>query len=229
MSLTDRCLRFLILLGFGCATMSGQWVDLFDGKTLNGWEIHSGTATYAVEDGTIVGTAVLGSPNSFLCTTREFGDFILEFEVKVDPELNSGVQFRSLIAPTPLVFLLERQGKQVEQKIPADRVYGYQVEIAQAQGGNSGNVYDEARRARFLDDFSGKAAARTAFKDNEWNKYRIECKGDSIKTWVNDVPAADFRDAMTLRGIIGLQVHQLPKDRFKPYQARWRNIRIQEL
>ena len=121
------------------------------------------------------------------------------------------------------------KGKEVERKIPADRVYGYQVEIATSKTGNSGNVYDEARRAVFLDDFSGKAKARAAFKDGKWNKYRVECKGDSIKTWVNGVAAADFKDAMTLRGIIGLQVHQVPKDKFKAYQVRWRNIRIREL
>jgi hypothetical protein len=205
------------------------WVKLFDGKTLNGWTVHSGKATYVVDKGTILGTAVLGSPNSFLCTDKEYGDFVLEFEVKVDPELNSGVQFRSQIyrGPEPLKF--EDQGKTVEKKLPEDRVYGYQVEIATRDSASSGNVYDEARRGRFLDDFSARPAAKTAFKDREWNKYRVECKGDSIRTWVNGVLAADFKDSMTAKGIIGLQVHAVGKDRFKPFQVRWRNIRIQEL
>jgi hypothetical protein len=212
-----------------CGAEKGKWVKLFDGKSLNGWKLHSGTATYQVEKGVILGTAVLGSPNSFLCTEKEYGDFILEFEVKVDNELNSGVQVRSQIAPEPMVFKLEDQGKAIQRKIPADRVYGYQVEIATRETGNSGNVYDEARRARFLDDFTNKPAARAAFKNGQWNKYRVECQGDSIKTWVNGVPAADFKDGMTARGIIGLQVHQVPKDKFKPYQVRWRKLRIKEL
>ncbi|MEN6605336.1 MAG: DUF1080 domain-containing protein [Bryobacteraceae bacterium] len=204
------------------------WVKLFDGKTLNGWAVHSGKATYVVDNGTILGTAVLGSPNSFLCTNKEYGDFTLEFEVKVDPELNSGVQFRSQIyhGPEPLKF--EDKGKTVEKKLPEDRVYGYQVEIATHDSASSGNVYDEARRGRFLDGFSARPAAKTAFKDHEWNKYRVECKGDSIRTWVNGVLASDFKDAMTAKGIIGLQVHGVGQDRFKPYQVRWRNIRIRE-
>ncbi len=222
--------RLVLVFALACGMASaGPWIKLFDGKTLNGWSVHSGKATYAAENGMIVGTAVLGSPNSFLCTDKEFGDFILEFEVNDAPELNSGVQFRSLIAREPMTFQVEEKGKQVERKIPADRVYGYQVEIATAKSGVCGNVYDEARRGRFLDDFSNRPAARAAFKDGKWNKYRVECKGDSIKTWVNGVPAADFKDSMTTRGIIGLQVHQLPKENFKPYQVRWRNIRIQEL
>jgi hypothetical protein len=128
-----------------------------------------------------------------------------------------------------MVFNLEDQGKKIQRNIPADRVYGYQVEIAAQPSTNSGNVYDEARRARFLDDFANKPAAQKAFQNGKWNQYRIECRGDSVRTWVNGVPAADFKDSMTARGIIGLQVHQIPKDKFKPYQVRWRNLRIQEL
>jgi hypothetical protein len=228
MSFVNRCVRLLIPLTFACATMSGQWVSLFDGKTLKGWEVHSGTATYAAEDGAIVGTAVLGSPNTFLCTTKQFGDFVLEFEVKVDPELNSGVQFRSQIGGPDTRVKIMRGDKEEERAVALDRVYGYQVEIARGPG-NSGNIYDEARRAVMLDNFKSKPEALNAFKNNEWNKFRVECRGDWIRTWVNGVACADFHDSMTLRGIFGLQVHAVPKQSFKPYQARWRNIRIQEL
>jgi hypothetical protein len=226
MSKSATCL--LAALAAAGAASAADWIRLFNGKNLDGWSVHSGTATYAVEDGAIVGTAVLGSPNTFLCTNREYGDFLLEFEVKVDTELNSGVQIRSQIAPEEMVLRFEHQGKMVERKIPKDRVYGYQVEIA-ANSPNAGNIYDEARRAVFLDDFSAKPAAQTAFRDGQWNRYRVEARGDSIKTWVNGIACADIRDSMTLRGIIGLQVHAVPKDKFKPYQVRWRNLRLREL
>ncbi len=220
-------LIFGFLLGV-CPCVAADWLELFNGKNLDGWSIHSGTATYTVENGVIVGTAVLGSPNTFLCTNKEYGDFILEFEVKVDTELNSGVQIRSQIAPEDMVLRFVHEGKPMERKIPKDRVYGYQVEIA-ANTGNAGNIYDEARRAVFLDDFTNKPAAQKAFRDGEWNRYRVEARGDSIKTWVNGIPCADIRDSMTLKGIIGLQVHSVPKEKFKPYQVRWRNLRIREL
>ena len=77
------------------------WASLFDGKSLAGWVQKNGTATYRVEGGAIVGKTVDGSPNSFLCTEKEYGDFELEFEVKVDPRLNSGVQIRSQTKDTP--------------------------------------------------------------------------------------------------------------------------------
>ena len=208
---------------------AGEWTDLFDGKTLNGWSVHSGYANYRVADGTIVGTAVKGSPNTFLCTNKEYGDFILEFEVKCDPRLNSGVQIRSQIAQDPMFFVFRgSDGRPRQRLVPPDRVYGYQVEIASAESGTSGGIYDEARRGMFLADLADKPDARRAFKNDWWNKYRIECKGSSIKTWVNDVPCADLRDSMNAKGTIGLQVHGLGRN-FFPYQVRWRNLRIREL
>ena len=218
----------MLLLVTACA-MAGDWVDLFNGETLEGWSVHSGYANFRVEDGAIVGTAVKGSPNTFLCTNKEYADFILEFEVKCDPRLNSGVQVRSHIAKDPMFFVFRRaDGRPRQLVIPPDRVYGYQVEIASAETGTSGGIYDEARRGYFLADVSENPAAGKAFKDNQWNKYRIECKSSSIKTWINDVPCADLRDSLDAKGIIGLQVHGLGRD-FFPYQVRWRNLRIREL
>jgi len=218
----------LMLLLIASSAGAGQWVDLFDGKTLDGWTIHSGFAKYAVEDDTIVGTAVKGSPNTFLCTEKEYGDFILEFEVKCDPDLNSGVQIRSQIAEKETFFVFrERDGEPRMRRIPPDRVYGYQVEISKSPG-NSGGIYDEARRRFFLADVGDNPDAAGALKNNQWNKYRIECKGSSIKTWINGIACADLKDSMDAKGTIGLQVHGVGKD-FKPYQVRWRNIRIREL
>jgi len=204
-----------------------QWISIFDGKTLDGWSVHSGFAKYTVEDGAIVGTTVTGSPNSFLCTDRQYGDFVLEFEVNLDPRLNSGVQIRSTIAKAEEAFVFNgSDGAPQKQIIPVDRVYGYQVEIATEKGGSSGSIYDEARRGFMLASTKSDPAAAKAFKDGQWNKFRVECKGDRIQTWINDVPCIDLRDGMTRRGIIGLQVHGIAKDA-GPYQVRWRNIRIQ--
>lgn len=216
-------------VGGWAANREGGWVSLFDGKTLKGWSVHSGFAKYAAEEGMIVGTAVKGSPNSFLCTDKEYGDFVLEFEVKCAPELNSGVQFRSHIAKEEMTFIFQdTKGQPRPNTIPKDRVYGYQVEIATTKSRSCGGVYDEARRGFFIADIRKDDAAAAAFKDNEWNKYRIECKGNAMKTWVNDIPCANYKDSLDAKGIIGLQVHGLGKD-FQPYQVRWRNIRIKEL
>jgi len=119
-------------------------------------------------------------------------------------------------------------GKPRETVIPKDRVYGYQAEIATEKTGTSGGIYDEARRGFMMYDVKGDPKAGKAFKDGQWNKYRIECKGSTLKTFINDIPCANLRDSLTARGIIGLQVHGVG-DTATPYSVRWRNIQIQVL
>lgn len=215
------------------------WVELFDGKTLDGWETHSGSAKFEVDQGTILGSTVPRTPNSFLCTKKKYEDFILEFDVLLDRGLNSGVQIRSQVAKGETVFwFLDKNGKPKKLTLPDDRVYGYQVEIADADSKRSGGLYDEARRFFFLDELTDRPEAQSAFKDGEWNHFRVECKGQRIRTWVNDVPCADVQDGLTPRGFIGLQVHGqvslvgrliFPDEEYVLHQVRWKNIRIKEL
>lgn len=200
-------------------------VTLFDGKTLKGWEQHSGAAEYRVEDGAIVGKTVANTGNSFLCTTKKYGDFILEVEFKVDPAMNSGIQFRSNFYDKETE--VEIAGK--KKKFPADRVHGYQFEIDPSARAWTGGVYDEGRRG-WLFDLKNNEAASKAFKQGEWNQARIECRGDSIKTFINGVQAADLKDDLTKEGVIALQVHGIGKKaEAAGKEIRWRNIRIQEL
>jgi hypothetical protein len=220
--------RILILTLLGAATLSAAdnpFVPLFDGKSLKGWEVCNGKATYAVEKGEIVGTTVEGSPNSFLCSKKEFGDFVLEFDTKTDPLLNSGVQIRAHRYPKETVVTTFDGAKSAQHTQPQGRVYGYQVEVADEKSGASGGIYDEARRG-WLDNIASNPTASKAFKDNEWNHYRIEAVGDSIRTWINGVPCANLTDSEDLSGFIGLQVHAYKGP--KPVQVRWKNIRIQD-
>jgi hypothetical protein len=210
----------------GATRGADNWIALFNGKNLDGWEQHSGTARYRVEDGCIVGTTVANTGNSFLCTKKTYGDFILEFEFLVAREMNSGVQFRSEVYAQET----EKEIKGKKKKFPADRVFGYQYEIDPSSRAWTGGVYDEARRG-WLVELKNNPAAQKAFKPGQWNKARIQCKGDHIQTWINDVKAADLKDDMTLRGLIALQVHGIGdgKKRAPGEEIRWRNIRLREL
>ncbi len=205
------------------AVEENDWKPLFNGKDLDGWVQRGGKAKYRVEDQQIVGASVPNTANSFLCTRRDYGDFILELEFKVDPKLNSGVQIRSQCFEEDKT--VELNGKKIN--IKAGRVHGYQVEIDPLERAWSGGIYDEGRRG-WLQNLKDNEAARKAFKPNEWNKFRIECHGDSIKTWINGVPAADLKDAVTPSGFIALQVHGVGKSE-EPREVRFRNLRIKEL
>jgi hypothetical protein len=196
---------------------------LFNGKNLDGWVQRGGEAKYRVEDGEIVGTSVPNTGNSFLCTKRDYADFILELEFKVQDGLNSGVQIRSHCFEEKKT--VEIKGKKIT--IPAGRVHGYQVEIDPSARAWTGGIYDEGRRG-WLNDLKANELARKAFKANEWNTFRIECRGDSIKTWLNGVAAADLKDSVTSSGFIALQVHGVG-DKKEPKEVRFRNLRIKEL
>jgi hypothetical protein len=200
-----------------------KFVPLFNGMDLTGWEQHSGKAEYRVEEGAIVGKTVANTGNSFLCTKEAYGDFILEFEFKVASGMNSGVQFRSEFFNADTELNLDGKPK----KIPADRVFGYQYEIDPSARSYTGGVYDEARRG-WLFDLKENEAARKAFKQGDWNLARIECRGEHIQTFINGVKAADLKDSMTSKGIIGLQVHGIGKKE-PGEEVRWRHIRIQKL
>ncbi len=218
--LVGMVLLLLAVLCLGQDTGKDELRPLFDGKTLNGWVVRAGKVTYQIEDGAIVGTTAEGSPNTFLCTEREFSDFELVFEVKCDRELNSGVQIRSHLyeKDTP-------QPSNPRRIRPAGDVYGYQVEIA--ADGNAGRVWDEARQAKWHDPEPSEQT-RKAYRPGEWNRYRIVAQGERIRTWINDTPVADIRVKEDAAGFIGLQVHSI-KPGTGPYQVRWRNIRIREL
>ena len=201
------------------------FVSLFNGKDLDGWVQRGGKAKFRVEKGMIIGTTVPNSPNSFLCTKKDYADFILELEFKIHPKANSGVQIRSQVFDAEKKLSVD--GKEI--KIPPGRVHGYQVEIDPSlDRAWTGGIFDEARRG-WLADLKDKPVARQAFKQNEWNALRIECKGESIKTWLNGVPCADLKDGITPSGFIGLQVHGAGKDETEPLDVAFRKIRIKEL
>jgi hypothetical protein len=204
------------------------WIDLFNSKDLAGWVRRGGEAKYTAEDGMIVGRAVPNTPNSFLCTAKSYRDFILELDFKVDADLNSGVQVRSEYVEEGKS--VQSAGKTVKGRKPGGTVFGYQIEIDPDVKRNrmwTAGIYDESRRG-WLKDLKENEPARKSFKPGEWNHLRIECKGDTIKTWLNGVAAAEFHDNATPSGFIGLQVHGVGK-KTDPLEVRFRNIRLKEL
>ncbi len=203
---------------------AGDWTDLFDGKTLNGWVQRNGFATYRVEDGAIVGRTSAGSPNSFLCTTTHFGDFELEFEVRVDDRLNSGVMIRSS---------QKTAATGAGRNNAIGRVYGPQVEIEASgeSGAESGYVYGEATGRGWLTP-QDRLVPHKTMRDGEWNSVRVVAQGPRIQTWINGQAVEDLTDEKAYEthkgGFIGLQVHGI-RAGTGPFEVAWRKIRIRPL
>ena len=215
----------LFALASSISAQESEWTNLFNGKDLNGWTQKNGTATYEIEEGGIIcGTTAVGSPNSFLCTDKEYANFELTFDVKVSNELNSGVQIRSQTKP------LNKAEQERGDKF--GRVNGPQVEIEASgtKGAEGGYVYGEAAGGWMT--AKKDLVPHTHFKDGEWNSYRIVANGPKIQTWVNGNQVSDLtHNAMYAshpKGFIGLQVHGIGKKQ-GPFQVRWKNLKIREL
>lgn len=210
---------------FAAAVAASGPQPLFDGKTLNGWNQCNGKASYTIEGSVLVGETVHGSPNSFLCTDRDFANFVLELDEKNDPELNSGIQIRSHRYEKETDTMVNNKGMR-PRHWPAGRVHGYQVEIANEKGGNNGGIFDEAGRG-WIGEIPPESACGHAYHDNQWNHYKVIANGDHIQTWVNGVACADIHDSKEKSGFIALQVHEYGGP--KPVRVWFRNIRLEEL
>ena len=190
-------------------TQEVAWKNLLQNNNLDNFKQLNGEAEFRLENEILVGISKQHTPNSFLATRKRYSDFILEFEVKVDFGLNSGVQFRSESISTYM----------------DGRVHGYQCEIETSQRKWAGGIYDEARRG-WLYPLTRNKKGQDAFVNGTWNAYRIEAIGSKIITYVNGIQASNLIDEVTSEGFIAFQVHGIsnPKDEGKKVQ--WRNIRV---
>lgn len=212
----QRILFLLVsMLVFQHISAQVKWTALFNGKSLNGWTVKAGTATYKVEDGMIVGTSVPGSPNTFLVTDKTYKNFVAEIDFMLgDTTINSGIQFRSQFDPNG------NNGK--------GKVFGYQFELDPSSRAWSGGIYDEGRRD-WLYPVSQHSSAKKIFKHGKFNTARIECKDNQVRTYLNGVLIAQLIDTIQEPGFIALQVHSISKPEHAGKHIYWKNIRIKEL
>ena len=185
-------------------------VSLFDGKSLDGWQIQPGEEKWwKVEDGMITGGSLEEDVphNTFLASTKRYANFDLRLKLRLvngSGFVNSGVQIRSI-------------------RVADDHeMSGYQVD---AGPGWWGKLYDESRRNRVVGEPVDPGALKA--NDFDWNEYRILCEGPRIRTWINGVPALDYTELdpkIPLEGLIGVQAHSGGK-----MLAQFKEITIREL
>jgi len=208
-----------VMMLAGSYLQAGEPIDLFDGKTLDGWTSYGGKHEYSVRDGLIIGKVVEGEASSYLCTDRQFDDFELTFEVKyLVGGVNSGCQLRSLIRT-------ENGEKNFMKK---GSIYGPQVEINLRKNNDSANIYGQGLGTDYL---KPKKSVKS-FRPTEWNRIRVVAKGPRIQTWINGEAVADIVNEDVYktnpRGMIGLQIHKM-KEGTGPYEIAWKSIRLTEL
>lgn len=202
-------IAFCLVLSIGANAQDSK--SLFNGKNLKGWEALNGYADFRVEEGAIVGTTTKGSPSTYLATKKEYTNFILEYEIKMDALLNGGVQIRS----------------QYDKSKGKNSVFGPQVEADDSPRAWTGGIYDQSRKGwRYNLEFN--EAGKKAYKNQEWNKVKVIASGNRISTWVNGVNCANLIEESAEKGFVALQVHAGGGEKIGR-KTRWRNISIQEI
>jgi hypothetical protein len=188
---------------------------LFDGTSLNGWEIRKGEEKWwKLQDGMITGGSLteMVPYNSFISTKKRYANFELHLKIRLSKEgegegfMNSGVQLRSIRVKD------------------SSEMSGFQVDAGIKYWGT---LYDESRRNKQLAVPIDAAKVALAAKDWDWNDYKIRCEGPRIRSWINGVPAVDYTETdpkIPQEGYIGLQIHQGGKA-----IAQFKDIQIREL
>lgn len=212
--------------------------QIFDGKTLNGWE---GDTTYwRAEDGDLVGEITpdkLIKTNTFVIYEGgEPADFELKCEFKISESGNSGVNYRSeLVEGIPFAlrgYQADIDGKNnytgqnYEERGRTTLAYrGQKVTIPDAPGESKRNAWT----AMVVDGSLGSSdSLKALIKNNDWNSCHLIIKGNRLQHYINDVLMSDVTDDDTahrkMKGLLGMQVHVGPA-----MQVRYRNIMLKNL
>lgn len=172
-TLGGALLLILAAASFAAPAPSGEWVNLFDGKSLTGWKASENPASFKAENGMIVGAG----PRAHLFFTgtegqaADFKNFELEAEVKTAPGTNSGIYFHSAY-----------QEKDFPHK-------GLEVQINNTNRPQEGG-YTELKKTGSL--YGLRNAYKTIVADGEWFKLRVEVRTKHARVWVNETLLVDY-------------------------------------
>ncbi len=217
-TLTILLIGTVIFLKFSAfAQPNTDWQNLFNGKDLSHWKITGSKGVAEIKDSVIsCHMSANTTEHTFICTREKYDDFILEMDVNADPGYNTGILLRCVDKP---------------QNCDTCKVslYGYQVKIDPSPTRCwTGGVFDDFGATwHWLYDLSKDDRARKAYHMGEWNHFRVEASGPSIKVWVNGIPTTNMINSKYTNGYVALKIHALKN---VPEQESWigrfKNIRI---
>jgi hypothetical protein len=192
--------------------LSKGFVDLYNGKNLDGWIPRGGNSEFVASGEAIVGTVVKDSPSTYLSTIKDdYTDFVFTCEMKWEIDNNTGIMFRGLSK--------EEKGQEI--------VYGPQAEMEGFEKDRcwSGGIYGQDCGGWYYPLWlEAHTEVRKALRKDDWNRITIMARGQTVKTWLNGLPAAHWENDQYLKGFFSLQIHK-----GKDGTVLFRNIKVKEL
>lgn len=197
--------KFLLTLGLALVLIhyanAQKGINLFNGKSLEGWTIY-GTEKWYVENRDLICESGPDKLYGYLASDKEFKDFELNLEFKQESNGNSGVFFHAQLEGT--------------------KITGWQAEVAPINL-HTGGIYESYGRGWLIQPTVEK---EKVLKENEWNELVVRVDKNRVTTWLNGVQMVTLTDDKigSRSGKIALQIHE-----GGGVKVRWRKIRLMRL
>ncbi len=239
------CLVLICTYTLSVAQQKQQFIKLFDGKTLNGWE--GDTDYWRVENGCLVGEIKpdkLLQTNSFIIWKGgEPADFELIAECRITVDGNSGINYRSIQLTDVPHALRGYQadidgknnyiGQNYEERGRTTLAYRGQKTVIDPLKNPGATVRENVKNnawtgLKVTESLGHIDSLKSHIKSGDWNEIHLIIKGNRLQHFVNGVLMSDVTDNDTanrkMKGLIGVQVHVGP-----PMKVEYRNIRLKQL
>ena len=193
-----------LVTAFGCVAAEPNLEPLFNGKDLTGFKAEGSTEFWRVENGVLIGENNAAKKGNYLWTEKEYGDFVIEFDVRWKGTPPRGVDTG-----------IEMRKPNIQLQLGISGSLKVDMSGSWYTGGKE--KYPEAGQA--------KEAKTLMNPEGEWNHFRIQAKGDTFTCWINGKKASEYTDAkFSGAGPLGLQIH--PGVEMK---CEYRNVNLAEL
>ena len=206
MNTHSLALTLAVFLGaaFGSPAAEPDFTPLFNGKDLTHFKAEESKAFWRVEGGVLIGENDAAKKGNYLWTEKEYGDFVIEFDVRWKATTDRGVDTG-----------LEMRKPKIQLQLGISGSLRVDMTGCFYTGGKP--AYPEAGQAK---------DRKTLLKpEGEWNTFRIQAKGDTFTCWINGKKASEYTDAkFSGAAPLGLQIHGGVE-----MKCEYRNIKIAEL
>lgn len=197
-------LSLYLAAALGGSAAEPKLVPLFNGKDFTGFKASGAAEFWRIENGILIGENNAALKGHYLLTEKDYGDFVIEFDVRWKSNTDRGVDTG-----------LDMRKPRIQLQLGISGSLRVDMSGSFYTGGKP--AYPEVGQAK---------EAKTLMKpQGEWNTFRIQAKGNTFTCWINGKKASEYTDAkFSGAAPLGLQIHA-----GAVMKCEYRNVKIAEL
>ncbi len=198
---------FLLSTSFSASLSLAQdvsLVPLFNGKDLTNFKSEGASAFWRIQDEVLIGENNAEKKGHYLWTEKSYKDFLLEFDVRWKTTTDRGVDTG-----------IEMRNPKIQLQLGVSG--SLRVDM-------TGSFYTGGKPA-YPEEGQAKEAKKLMLPEGEWNRFRVQAKGDTFTCWINGKKASEYTDKkFSGAAPLGFQIHGGVE-----MKCEYRNIKIAEL